>query len=377
MMYHFHHFTIQIGFIVIMAVLNIGLTTVSDAMAKMEENADTAYVQFVHASPDPEVAEADIYISDESGFFFDPSGSEPFISDFTYQDVTEFKEIPADHENIIITGAGSDEKVYWQELSFFTGNEYVVIPFGELSETDEFNDPHIGTIEAMAEGVEEDELHLDVFHSVVDAPEEMDIVIWNDARTSLTEYFDISYGSGSEVYFSFDEDSYTYYLYESGTVDEEEALQKYGFVVDAEEHGGQTAVAVATGYFAGSEDEGLPGPELMFAFSDGDRIIWDEPVTGVDEEITPDIPTEIALKQNYPNPFNPTTLITYDLPENAHVRLAVFDLLGREVAVLVDETMRAGTHNLKFDAAGLASGVYVYQLRVGNQTINKRMTYMK
>ena len=76
------------------------------------------------------------------------------------------------------------------------------------------------------------------------------------------------------------------------------------------------------------------------------------------------VPGEFRLHQNYPNPFNPGTTIAYELAVSADVRLSVFDMLGREVAMLVSGRKNAGTHEVKFDATGLASGVYLYRLQV-------------
>ncbi len=78
------------------------------------------------------------------------------------------------------------------------------------------------------------------------------------------------------------------------------------------------------------------------------------------------VPREFQLLQNYPNPFNPSTTIRYELPKSSEVRLNVFDILGREVSVLVNERRDAGVHEVKCDAVGLASGVYFYRLVAGS-----------
>ena len=96
-------------------------------------------------------------------------------------------------------------------------------------------------------------------------------------------------------------------------------------------------------------------------------------VPDMDEEL----PQELHLAQNYPNPFNPVTVIGYDLPRPSQVRLAVYDMLGREVAVLVDQHQDRGRYEVNWDASRFASGVYVYRIETGGQTISRRMTLVK
>jgi hypothetical protein len=88
-------------------------------------------------------------------------------------------------------------------------------------------------------------------------------------------------------------------------------------------------------------------------------------------------PGTFALLQNYPNPFNPSTEIAFVLEKAGMVSLRVYDLLGREVAVLQDGWRDAGTHQVRFNAAGLPSGMYVYQLRTGEHNAVRRMLLMK
>ena len=84
-----------------------------------------------------------------------------------------------------------------------------------------------------------------------------------------------------------------------------------------------------------------------------------------------------GLGQNYPNPFNPSTTISYELPEPTSVQLSVFDMLGREVAVLVDGERSAGRHAVRFNAEGLTSGIYVYRIHAGTFTQTRKFTLMK
>ena len=94
-------------------------------------------------------------------------------------------------------------------------------------------------------------------------------------------------------------------------------------------------------------------------------------------EATVSVPTIFALSQNYPNPFNPTTFIEYSIASASNVTLKVYDLLGREVAVLVNELMAAGSYSALFDASHLSSGVYFYRLDAGNFSGVKRLSVMK
>jgi hypothetical protein len=99
-------------------------------------------------------------------------------------------------------------------------------------------------------------------------------------------------------------------------------------------------------------------------------------IVGVSEEGSI-MPKKITLYQNYPNPFNPSTTITFDLPKQSNVKLNIFDVLGRKVITLVNETKAAGSYHIKFDASGLTSGIYYYRLNINASRTTKKMVLMK
>lgn len=97
----------------------------------------------------------------------------------------------------------------------------------------------------------------------------------------------------------------------------------------------------------------------------------------VSAEASEGIPSEYQLSQNYPNPFNPATTIELALPEEGLTTLKVYDILGREVAVLMDEAVSPGRYRVTFDASRLSSGTYFYVLRSGGTTIVKKMLLLR
>jgi predicted extracellular nuclease len=99
--------------------------------------------------------------------------------------------------------------------------------------------------------------------------------------------------------------------------------------------------------------------------------------TGIEEDPRAFVPKEFALNQNYPNPFNPSTTISYNLPASGNVTLKVFNLLGQQVKELVNQFQTAGHYTLRFDAAGLPSGVYLYRLVTESGALTKKMLMLK
>ena len=101
------------------------------------------------------------------------------------------------------------------------------------------------------------------------------------------------------------------------------------------------------------------------------------PVVTSVEPIDQTLPGEFHLNQNYPNPFNPATTIEFSIAKAGAVRLSVYDMLGREVATLVDEAMEAGSYRVTFDARELPSGTYLYTLRSAGTSLTQKMVLLK
>ena len=95
------------------------------------------------------------------------------------------------------------------------------------------------------------------------------------------------------------------------------------------------------------------------------------------DEYSSERPSRIRLEQNYPNPFNPATTIRFTLPEQKQVTLEVFDVTGRHVETLVDESLSAGEHSRTFNAENLSSGIYLYRLQAGGESFTRRMMFVK
>ncbi len=89
------------------------------------------------------------------------------------------------------------------------------------------------------------------------------------------------------------------------------------------------------------------------------------------------VPSKFDLSQNYPNPFNPSTSINYELPAANFVSLKIYDMTGREVMQLVNETKEAGYYSVNFNASGLSSGMYFYRIQAGDFAGVKKMMLVK
>ena len=113
-------------------------------------------------------------------------------------------------------------------------------------------------------------------------------------------------------------------------------------------------------------------------YSGSGEVFFDGVITSSEIDGSEELPEGFKLLQNYPNPFNPSTNITFQLQSPTNVKVSVFDVLGREVSVLVNEQRNAGTHTVNFNASGLSSGIYFYTLKVDGSIMDaKKMVLIK
>ena len=129
--------------------------------------------------------------------------------------------------------------------------------------------------------------------------------------------------------------------------------------------GSGTSVSPHTYTFVDRTNTGQRFYRLSEADSTGEIFFSDHVLLQMPTAVNEPVPTAYALSQNYPNPFNPSTSIRYEIAEGGHVLLAVYDVLGREVATLVNERKPAGTYTVQFSGSGLASGIYFCRLTAG------------
>ena len=106
-----------------------------------------------------------------------------------------------------------------------------------------------------------------------------------------------------------------------------------------------------------------------------DNASW--PTVGIEDDLASQIPTKFEISQNYPNPFNPTTTIQFGIPENSFVSLKIYNVLGKEIATVLNEDKSIGSYEVDFNAINLPSGIYFYRIEAGNFVETKKMILLK
>jgi len=196
--------------------------------------------------------------------------------------------------------------------------------------------------------------------------------VWSSAYTRDSDWYQFTVDAGTEVEFYLDgEEGHALALY---LVDENSGSPEilatgypqgycadYGFTFTIEAGGTYSAYVAYDDFYASA-------PSSVYT------LTWVDPL-GVDDQAG--VPDQFFLAQNYPNPFNPMTTIEFGLPVPSQVELVVYDITGRQVALLVDGIRTAGNHAIQFDAAQMPSGLYFYQLTADGYISTRKMMLVK
>ncbi len=327
----------------------------------------TARLQVIHNAADPAAASVDVYLN-----------GGVLLNDFAFRTATAFIDAPANQIiNVGIAGgssASAADTLKNFQLKLLPGDAYVAIANGVLNPSafaaNPDNRPTAFTlfIKTLARESGESSSNVDfaVIHGSTDAPA-VDVI----ARGVATLVQGAAYSDITE-YISVPAADYTIDLTPAGVP----ATVVASFTAPLSSLGGGAAIVFASGFFTPSANQNGQAFGLYAALPDG-SIVTLNPVTSIKEESGVNAPASYELGQNYPNPFNPSTNIRFAIPAKSFVSLKVFNVIGQEVATLVNDELTAGSYSFNFDAGRLTSGIYFYKLSAGNFTETRKMNLLK
>lgn len=230
---------------------------------------------------------------------------------------------------------------------------------GNWTESDTPDD--IGTHTYMADAQEGNR-----FSFVMDVPREAwyRVAIWNPVDTDATSSASFTIHSQDEA--------------NTVTVDQTDPVNRGWITLKSVflEEGTQQIIELDAGAAQDMKPSLVNSAMLLLDRKRSPDVQIEAVITSSDPQV--EKPADFQLHQNYPNPFNPSTTIQFSLPEAQRITLEVFNTLGRRVAFLADnEVFNSGTHNIRFKASNLASGIYLYRIKAGNQQISRKMILLK
>jgi len=322
-------------------------------------------LQVIHNAADVAAGSVDIYLN--GGLL---------LNDFAFRTATPFIDAPANVDlNIGIAPGNStsvDDTLANFTASLINGETYVLIANGVLDPNSYASNPDgrniaftlLANVDAR-ESATSGNVDFFVVHGATDAPT-VDVI----ARGVATLVDNAAYGDITG-YISVPPANYTLDL---TLADGTTLVQSY--VADLRTLGGGSAVVFASGFLNPSANQNGEAFGIFFALADGTVGQFPAGVASV-ENISGVTPSNYSLEQNFPNPFNPSTTINFTIPNSDFVTLKVYNILGSEVATLVNENLSAGSYKFNFDAINLASGVYLYELKAGNFREIKKMNLLK
>jgi hypothetical protein len=325
----------------------------------------TARLQVIHNAADPAAASVDIYLNGQS-----------LLDDFAFRTATPFIDVPA-RLGLNIGVAPGNSGGFADTLTTFTvsfeeSGSYVALANGVLDPNGFAVNPDGRDIgftlfasDSVREAATSSDVDFIVVHGATDAPT-VDVL----ARGVTTLVDDAAYGDITN-YITVPAGTYTLDV----TPGNNNNTIVASFTADLSGLGGGAAVVFASGFLAPGNNQNGEAFGILAALPDG-QVVQFSNVTVI-EPVSNLLPTEYALSQNYPNPFNPSTTIRFALPSQQLVKLTIFNVLGQQVATLVNEELSPGEYSYRFDASNLVSGMYFYRIEAGSFTEIRRMMLLK
>ena len=241
------------------------------------------------------------------------------------------------------------------------------IPSFNMYESTEYSYDSLGNVHSIARGYYPDSTVTNDVNSYLTFDESGRLV--KDSTSSNWEPDLMLWRAWAVYTFTYDEDG-RILVYGLNTVDNRYTYTPEGNL--------DTLVCMhpVAGYFFGAHIVDSYGNDITLPqYNLITKLYYRQLVTGIENHEGQE--RRFVLSQNYPNPFNPGTTIRYELPKAAMVRLSVYDILGRQVSVLVNERKNAGSYEVKFDGSILASGVYFYRLQAGSIVQTRKLLLVK
>ena len=326
----------------------------------------TARLQVIHNAADVAADSVDVYLNGSL-----------LLDNFGFRKATPFINAPAGELlNIGIAPANStsvNDTLKNFPVTLSAGGTYVAIADGVLNPSDYAANPDGKStaftlfVKDMARESALDTSKVDFFvlHGATDAPM-VDII----ARGIATLVNDASYGDITD-YISVDPGFYTLDI----TPGNDNNTIVTSLQTDLTVLKGKTAAIFASGFLNPADNQNGSSFGIFAALSNGTVVQFS---TLTDTKSSGNsIPLKFNLEQNFPNPFNPSTKIVYSIPKSSDVSLKVYNVLGQEVATLVNQQQNAGNYTVNFDAKSLASGIYIYRIQAGSFVSTRKMTLLK
>lgn len=328
----------------------------------------TGSIQVVHNAADPGAAVVDIYLNGQL-----------VLDDFEFRTATPFIEIPANLNHYISIAPPNSNSVEDAIATFstnlFEDTAYQIVANGVLDPSAFAPNPDgISTAFellilpfARESANTAGEVDFRVLHGATDAPA-VDIRLSNGGAVLVpgAAYTDFS------NYINVPAAAYSVDITLPG--DANAVVATYN--IDVSGLSGGSALLLASGFLTPGTNNNGEAFGVLVVLADGTSFLAPVGSTSIEEGLG-GLPTQFELRGNYPNPFNPTTNISYSLPASVDVTLAVYDMLGRQVAVLVNGTQAPGTYTVNFDATNLSSGMYLYRLQAGSFAQTQKMMLVK